>query len=115
MRPSAPIGLAAEPIVNQRIKTFHAGGLLALALLGEARAGPLEDAEAAYQRRDYATTLQILGPMADQGDASAQYDLGVIYSDGQGAPQDYAKAAAWFEGNSLFSLGNRELFRATRG
>jgi uncharacterized protein len=83
--------------VNQRIKTFHAGGLLALALLGEARAGPLEDAEAAYQRHDYATTLQILGPMADQGDASRSTISAVIYSDGQGAsPQDYAKAAAWF-------------------
>jgi uncharacterized protein len=80
--------------VNQRIKTFRAGGLLALALLGVAKAGPLENAEAAYQRHDYATTLQILGPMADQGDASARYDLGVIYSDGQGAPQGYAKAAA---------------------
>jgi Sel1 repeat len=82
--------------VNQRIKTFHVSGLLALALLGEARAGPLEDAEAAYQRRDYATTLQILGPMADQGDAYAQYEVGVIYFGGQGAPQDFAKAAAWF-------------------
>jgi hypothetical protein len=81
--PVGPIGVAAELGVNQRIKTFHASGLLALALLGEARAGPLEDAEAAYPRHDYATTLQISVRWPDQGGASAQYDLGVIYSDGQ--------------------------------
>ena len=58
--PSALVGLAVEPIVNERIKTIVAGGLLSLGLLGVARAGRLQDAEAAYQRHDDATTLQIL-------------------------------------------------------
>ena len=40
--------------VKQRIKTFLAGGFLALALFGMAMAGPLEDGQAAYQKGDYA-------------------------------------------------------------
>ena len=84
--------------MNQGIQTLLASGVLSLALFGSATAGPLDDAAAAYQRNDYATTLQILGPIADQGDAFAEYDLGVIYSNGQGVPQDFAQAAraAWF-------------------
>jgi hypothetical protein len=57
--------------MKQQIKTFLAGGLLALTLFGVAMAGPLEDAKTAYQRGDYATALQIERPLAEQGNASA--------------------------------------------
>jgi len=33
---------------------------------------------------------------AEQGDVSAQFNLGFLYAKGQDVPQDYAKAAAWF-------------------
>ena len=33
---------------------------------------------------------------ADSGDAQAQYDLGEMYSQGRGVPQDYAEAARWY-------------------
>lgn len=33
---------------------------------------------------------------AKQGDASAQYNLGIAYEDGYGVTQDYAQAATWF-------------------
>jgi TPR repeat protein len=35
-------------------------------------------------------------PMAENGHASAQHDLGVMYANGQGVPQDYAEAARWY-------------------
>ena len=35
--------------------------------------------------------------LANQGDAEAQYDLGLMYYDGEGVYQDYAKAFKWFE------------------
>ena len=43
---------------------------------------------------------------AEQGDARAQNNLGVLYKDGQGVGQDYAEAARWFalsagQGNTL--------------
>jgi TPR repeat protein len=36
------------------------------------------------------------GLAAEQGDASAQFNLGVEYSKGQGVPQDYIQAHMWF-------------------
>ena len=40
----------------------------------------------AYERGDYATALQVLRPLAKQGDAPAQYNLAVFYHNGQGVP-----------------------------
>ncbi|KAF9426553.1 Mitochondrial translocator assembly and maintenance protein 41 [Entomortierella beljakovae] len=33
---------------------------------------------------------------AGQGNANAQYDIGVLYHNGQGVPQDYSKAMEWY-------------------
>src|SRR5437870_3839854 len=33
---------------------------------------------------------------ADQGNALAQYGLGLAYAGGKGVPQDYTEAAKWF-------------------
>ena len=33
---------------------------------------------------------------AEQGDAYAQFDLGFLYADGRGVPQDAAEAVRWF-------------------
>jgi predicted aspartyl protease len=82
--------------VKQRIKAFLAGGVLALALFGVAAAGPLEDGGTAYWRGDYAVALQILGPLAEQGNAGAQNYIGLMYYYGLGVPQDYAQAVAWY-------------------
>jgi uncharacterized protein len=82
--------------MKRHITTLCVGGVLALALFGVARAGPFEDAQAADQKGDYATELQILRPLAEQGNALAQLGLGVMYANGQGVPQDYAQAAAWY-------------------
>ncbi len=43
---------------------------------------------AAYMRGDYATALRELRPLAEQGDANAQFNLGLMYDDGRGVPQD---------------------------
>ena len=50
----------------------------------------------AYQSGDYATALREWTPLAKQGDAFAQYNLGVMYGDGQGVPQDYKTAVKWY-------------------
>ena len=34
--------------------------------------------------------------VADQGSAGAQFNLGLMYADGQGVPQDYQEAVKWF-------------------
>jgi TPR repeat protein len=74
-------------------------------------AGP-KGAAVAYGRGDYATTLRLLRPLADQGDAVAQCLLGGMYHLGQGVPQNYGEALKWYrlaadqgDVNAQFFLG----------
>ena len=79
----------------RRITALFAGGVLALALFGSALAGPLEDGFSAYKRGDSGAAMQLLRPLADQGDAPAQIGLGWMYRDGRGVAQDNAQALMW--------------------
>ena len=51
----------------------------------------------AYHRGDYATALHEWQPLAELGNAAAQYNLGLLYANGQGVPQDYIHAWQWYE------------------
>jgi TPR repeat protein len=82
--------------VKQQITTLFAGGVLALALFGAAMAGPLEDGQAAVRNGDYATAMQYFRVLADQGNAVAQNNLGFMYDQGLGVPQNYAQAVVWY-------------------
>jgi TPR repeat protein len=59
-------------------------------------AGPLEDGLAAYKRRDWATALGLLRPLAEQGDPAAQEKIGRLYERGKGLPKDTFSAAEWY-------------------
>ena len=61
-----------------------------------AYAGPYQDALAAYGRGDYATALSLLRPLAAQGNATAQFVLGMMYNYGQGVPQNDKEAVRLF-------------------
>ncbi len=50
----------------------------------------------AYRQGDFAAAMAEWAPMAEAGDAHAEYNLGLLYASGKGAPQDYAKAAKWY-------------------
>jgi TPR repeat protein len=63
---------------------------------GVARAAPFDNAMAAYERGDYAIALRLFRPLADQGEAAAQNNLGAMYANGQGVPRDYAEAVKWY-------------------
>ncbi len=51
---------------------------------------------AAYKRGDYETALRELRPLANQGNAEAQFNLGVMYDKGEGVPQDDTEAVKWY-------------------
>ncbi len=70
--------------------------VLALALPAPVLAADLEAGVEAYDRGDYATALKEWRPLADQGDAKAQFYLGNMYLYGEGVPQNYAEAMKWF-------------------
>ena len=64
-------------------------GIVALALLAvllgipSAAAQTFDEAAAAYERRDYATAIRGFLVHAEQGDASAQFNLGLMYDNGE--------------------------------
>ncbi len=66
-----------------------------LGLTAPAWAG-FDEAVAAYNRGDYATAIREFRPLAERGNAHAQYNLGVMYRYSHGAPQDHAKAVGWY-------------------
>ena len=78
------------------LRAVLAAWLIAAVLAGTAVAGPFEDAASAFDRGDYATAARLLRPLADQGHARAQYNLGVMYANGQGVPQDATEAVTWY-------------------
>ena len=51
---------------------------------------------AAYEAKKYALALSKWLEAAEQGYASAQNNLGVMYGNGEGVPQNYAEAVKWY-------------------
>jgi tetratricopeptide (TPR) repeat protein len=70
--------------------------LLMLSLAAPVAAGPLEDAAVAFNKGDCATTLRIIRPLAEQGDAVVQRKLGYFYETGTCVPKNYAEAMKWY-------------------
>ena len=51
---------------------------------------------AAYNTGDFATALQQWTPLAEAGGSVAQYNIGRMYNNGYGIPQNYAEAMKWY-------------------
>jgi TPR repeat protein len=50
----------------------------------------------AYNSGDYATAMREWKPLAEGGNASAQFNLGLMYEYGQGVPQNDKTAVKWY-------------------
>ena len=73
-----------------------------MGLQGQAPAAPAPPASPAALPMGLPLPPADLGPLplrqaAAQGDASAQYSIGLRYAEGEGAPQNLTEAARWFE------------------
>lgn len=49
-----------------------------------------------YNQRDYAQAVAWFRKAAEQGNAEAQYSMGVLYADGKGVSRDHYQAALWY-------------------
>src|SRR5437870_9902546 len=56
----------------------------------------LADALIPYAQRDYVRALELLAPLAEQGNAVAQLKLGIILSRGKVNSPDHVAALRWF-------------------
>ena len=59
-------------------------------------AGDFEDGVVAYEKQDFATALRLWTPLAEQGNAVAQSNLGWMYDKGRAVTQDYKTAVKWY-------------------
>jgi TPR repeat protein len=89
--------------MNRAFKVAFTAFMLAAGFAGSVAAGPFEAAVAAHEKGVaadekgvYATALRLLRPLAEQGEASAQYNLGLMFDNGQGVQQNYATAVSWY-------------------
>ena len=64
---------------------------------GYAAAADLEVGLKAYEAGDYQAARAELQPIAEQGNAIAQYKLGHMHRYGNGVPQDVAEAIRWYQ------------------
>ena len=84
---------------------------------------PHENFNAAYDAQtkgDYVTALRLYRPLAQQGNDSAQFNLGRMYANGQGVTQDYAEAVSWYrkaaeQGNAFAQFDLGLLYEKGRG
>lgn len=80
---SATVVAAADSVQNDSKKTIPG-----IPLAGEE---PYE----ALKRGDYRLAAGLFYPLAERGDARAQYNLGLLYASGLGVTQDYQAALKW--------------------
>ena len=86
---------------SARALLFSVAALLAAALAAPADADLLADGAAAYEAGDYEGAAKAWSPLAEGGDAMAQFNLGLLHETGRGVAEDAAEAAAWYERAAL--------------
>lgn len=59
-------------------------------------AATFEEGKEAYQAKDYKRAIEILKPLAEQGNSQAQVTLGIMYDNGHGVPLDQTEAFNWY-------------------
>ena len=64
--------------------------------IGVSEGADLQKGITAYESGDYATALREWKPLAEQGDADAQFNLGGMYDNGWGVPENDKTAVKWY-------------------
>ena len=85
-------------VTYQELDRMAREGLVTLQPSGGLALTPAADLEANGQGvpQNYAAALKLFRLAADQGNAVAQYNIGLIYKNGNGVPQNYAQAVKWY-------------------
>jgi uncharacterized protein len=98
--------------------------LVVLSLLcgaaGSVVAEPFNEGLKAFEGGNYPTAMRLLRPLAAEGDAKAQYNVGVMYEEGLGVSIDYTEAVGWLlqaaeRGNSEAKIHMGFLYLYGRG
>ena len=82
--------------MNQSLKLMLLVCVCLFVLTEQAVAESLSDANRAYDAGKYAKAAKLFKPLAENGNAGAQINLGLMHYQGKGVPQDYKEAMKWF-------------------
>src|SRR5215471_16391558 len=73
-------------------------------------AADLASAKRAYQEKDYATAFKELTPLAEKGNADAQFILAKMYWKGEGVLKDPDQAMKWFRASAVQGNADAQFF-----
>ena len=82
------------------LRVIHKHLVAALLVAAAAAPAPAQTVKAgieAWQQADYSRAVTIWRPLAEKGNADAQFDLGEAYRLGRGVPINLGAATTWFE------------------
>lgn len=82
--------------LNRNSLIFSLLCIFALLQYSNAWAAGYEEGKQAYLDKNYSRALEILKPLAENGDSQAQVTLGIMYDFGHGVAKDPAKAIEWY-------------------
>ena len=91
------IGFMKDKRNAWRRRFLQAFAVLAIALSLPALGDDFSDAIVAYQKGDYDTAHDLWAPLAEAGDARAQFNLALLYGNGLGRTLDRETARRWFQ------------------
>ena len=77
-------------------KIFTTAAILSMFFSSQTLYAGLKKNAAAYDKKNHAQAIEVFKPLAEKGDAKAQFQLGLMYDRGQSVPQDYAQAVIWY-------------------
>jgi uncharacterized protein len=79
-----------------RLNLFASGMTIALAMIGTSARADVKSGVDAWSRGDYPAAIKEWRPLAINGDADAQFNLGQAYKLGRGVPVDFKLAEGWY-------------------
>ena len=80
-----------------KLKKILISSLLSIGLIGATclSYADFNDGWTAYSNEDYKGASKEWKPLAEEGDAKSQTNLGILYYNGKGVLKDYKKAVEW--------------------
>jgi TPR repeat protein len=71
--------------------------MLLISITSSTAVAGYEEGKMAAEAGDYETAYQEWLPLGEKGHSRAQYQLGRLFEDGKGVPNDAGSAAIWYE------------------
>lgn len=92
------------------LRGFSVCVLAVLLCAGVSAAADLASAKQAYEQKDYATAFKELVPLAQRGNAEAEFLLGKMYWAGQGVLRDNSEAVKWLKASATGGNADAQFF-----